>query len=380
MRAPMTPGRWRVLVFAGGAAIGAAGFLSWTRLASREVPPHEAATRAIVDLVSRFHPDGAALPEAAVRKALSEGRVVPGDWHSVVLNEATARETFGEDPARVGIGVEILRSPDGLAVLSVFPESPAARAGLRPGDRITAIGRRPVGGIAAETAAARLRGAAGSSVPVAWWEGLGGAIREKAIARSPAAGPSCRARTLAGGVVIVRIDRLEKGVDGAILDLLGRDGGPSDGVVLDLRDCAGDDLTAAVRIASLFVPEGATLGMLSGPRFGPSGEWLVSSSGAPFTGVPLAVLVNRRTASAAEFLAGSLRALGRARLAGEPTFGKGTVQERFSIPGGTLLLTTGRLAFPDGRMFDGTGLVPDFAAEGAGDDIPESVPGLVRPE
>lgn len=350
-----------MVVFAVGSAAGAAIFL-WLRPGAREIPLPERATRAIVELVRARHPEGTELTEAEIRKALAAGRVVAGDPDSRVLAEETARELLEPAAASGGIGIAIERSGDGLIVLSVLPGCPAGEAGIAPGDRLASIEGIPTEGLSLEAAAARLRGEVGTGVKVAYWQAAAGILRERTLRRASCDIPACRAERLPEGPVLVRIDRFVPDLGMALRDAVAgiADGPGPSGILLDLRDLGGEPRSAA-EAASPFLPQGTVLATLRGPGSG-AGEPLATGGAGPWRDTPLAVLVNGRTASAAEILAGSFQALGRARLAGRTTFGKRTAQGRFPIPGGILLLTVGRYDFP-GREGGPGGVVPDLVVK-----------------
>ncbi|GAB2849091.1 hypothetical protein GCM10022221_55610 [Actinocorallia aurea] len=134
----------------------------------------------------------------------------------------------------------------------------------------------------------------------------------------------------------------------------------SSAVMLDLRGNPGGLLTEAVETASAFLEDGPVV-VYDGNTSGPEVITVTSPGDAR---VPVVVLVDQGTASAAEVVAGSLRDRDRAVLVGSPTFGKGTVQEPVRLPDGSAVeLTVGRYETPDGHNLEGTGVEPDVAAE-----------------
>lgn len=361
--------RRRLALFALGAAAGALAVAAGRALRPTPPSPAERATRAIVSLVKRHHPSGASLDETAIRAALARGEVVPGDPHSAVLSEEAARLLSEEEAALPygGVGIVLEKAPDGLLALSVLEGSPAAAAGLAPGSRVVSIDGHAAARAPLALAARWLRGEPGTAVRVAFWEPGGAALRERVLTRARVDPGALAARAWDGDVVQVRLDRFAGDPAAALVTAVSRAAPDPAGIVLDLRDAGGGAVEAAVSIASLFLPEGAVVATIEGPRWGPSGRALIARGAPRFAGTPLVCLVNRRTASSAEILAGALAVHGRARLVGERTFGKGTVQERFPVPGGALVLTVGVYRLLDGRRIEGTGLDPDVPL-GPGED------------
>ena len=360
--------RWALLFLAGSSLGAVAYFFLRGAHSAGPNPAAEKATRQICQYVKQFHPDGTRFTEQEIRAALSRGEVVPGDPSSAVLADATALELSASPASEpydgIGVSVERRAGERDLAVLTVFPGSPAETAGLAPGARIVSIEGRPAAGTALALATARLAGEPGSALRLAFWEPGGGALREKTLIRQPVRPPVLRGIDLGERVVGVRIGWFYDTLAVDLANTLKGTGGDPRGVVLDLRDCGGGSVTVALEAASLFLPSGTVLAELHGPRWGAAPDALVTRGGADFAGAPVCCLVNRRTASAAEILAGGLAAAKRARLIGERTFGKAAVQDRFPFDGGVLLLTVGRYRFVDGRGVEG-GLAPEVAIDPA---------------
>ncbi|MDW8480039.1 MAG: S41 family peptidase [Xanthomonadales bacterium] len=277
--------------------------------------------------------------------------------------------TVGAD--YVGVGLELVRREDGrVGVLATIDGGPASRADVRAGDLIAAIdGEAIAAGTAIGEVIARLRGPPGSEVGLTLErEGRDGLLMVR-LKRERIRVGSVRAEPLGEDVLYLRVAQFHEGTAGEIRRALERrlgSGGRSlAGLVLDLRQNPGGLLHVAVEVADLFLEAGVVV-RLVGRHAGQSAEFS-AGPGDLLAGVPIAVLIDGGTASAAEIVAAALRDRGRARLIGEPSFGKGSVQtivplsEREAIK-----LTTARLHAPGGQVLDGSGLEPDLRVAGGG--------------
>jgi carboxyl-terminal processing protease len=230
-----------------------------------------------------------------------------------------------------GVGVELEDGLDGVFVVALSEGGPAFEANVHVGDRVLAVDNTPVA--LASDAVQRLRGAAGSRVTLDTDRGTF-ALERREI-RVPTVtgwrrGPDDRWIVVEDGIALVRVSAMRPHTDEDVDMLL--EGLTPEVVVFDLRGNAGGDLMAAVNIADRFVADGV-LGNLVGrtvapPKAGPDGElpWNVAVPGHALEGTPVVVLVDGRTASAAELLAGTLRERAGAVLVGERTFGKALSQ------------------------------------------------------
>jgi carboxyl-terminal processing protease len=240
-----------------------------------------------------------------------------------------------------GIGVELQRDEDGTILLYPLPDGPAARAGVKPGDRLVRVGDLDV---TTETRLERieeaLRGQEGQSV---WLELRRPPENVKILIEVglefillPSTNWYVTAQDSRVGVIKISLiaSNTPEEVESAVVDL------QKQGVsffILDLRDNGGGLLTAGVDTARLFLEDGVIL--LQQYRDEDVETFSVERPGS-LANLPLAVLVNEGTASAAEIVAGSLQAQGRARLVGSPTFGKNTIQLVFDLQDGSSLHVT----------------------------------------
>ena len=268
------------------------------------------------------------------------------------LNESLSGGNFG------GIGVYIYQLKDGRIVVQPIEAMPAARAGMKPGEVVDTVDGKPVRGLSIDHVEAMIRGEAGTMVRLqAHPYNAPSAERVYSIEREIIHVPTVRAK-MEGDIDYIRLsdfgttsaDEIRK----ALLD--GREHGAR-GYILDLRDNGGGLLDAAVEISSFFVPQGTIVSTIRRDGQRSSDEALGDAIGGLH---PLAVLVNKYTASASEITAGALQDYHLATLVGTRTFGKGVVQSIFPLPDeGALKITTARYLTPAGRDIQHHGIEPD---------------------
>lgn len=252
-----------------------------------------------------------------------------------------------------GAGV-FVDSQDGWpVVIAPLEGSPAWRAGLKAGDVITRLDGHSTWGLGPPEIAARLRGAAGSTVALSVIRGEETHERELVLERRNLDVPAVRnVLVLPDGVGYLRLAAFNGRAAAevrAALDTLRRAGARS--LVVDLRGNPGGLVDQAVAVAGSFLPAGSIVTFTEGRRAEDAKKLVVPKGAARITW-PMAVLVDGGTASAAEILAGALQDLDRALVVGANTFGKGTVQSLFPLRGGegAVKLTTARYHTPSGRI------------------------------
>lgn len=264
----------------------------------------------------------------------------------------------------VGIGVELMVADDKLVISHVFNNSPAARAGLNVGDEIVRIGTETADKLTPESAAEKLKGRLGSNVNVEILSATSGfnryqLTRQGVPVRSVADFRIADAQLGIGYIQLVAFhENTQQELDAAIrqLEMQGLRS-----LILDLRGNAGGVFDASVLVAERFLEEGAAIVSTRG-RFR---EVKRSSHNVSPMLLPLVVLVDAGTASAAEVLAGALKENGRATLIGQTTFGKSTMQhvvELQTVQAGGIRITWARFYSPLNRSLSG-GIVPDILVE-----------------
>ena len=362
-----------------GLSLSVSGIVSAERQAarqeSRSLPVDQARLFAeVLERVKREYVDvvdDEYLIEAAIR-----GMVADLDPHSAYLDAEEYREIrINTSGNYTGVGLEVNVDDGRVVVVSPIDETPAHKAGIKPGDVIIAIDEFPVEEDLEDTVA-RMRGAAGTSVTLTIVrEGVEDLLRfEMQRARIQVA--SVRGTLLETGYGYVRITQFSettsRDLTRVLLDLEDRNGEDLRGIVLDLRNNPGGVLEAAADVADAFLNEGA---IVSADGRASSAEFAMQANPGDIThGAGVVVLINAGTASASEIVAGALQDNGRAVVMGATSFGKGTVQTVMPLSDGhAIKLTTSRYFTPTGRSIHDLGIEPDIRlpAEG-GEDFDRS--------
>ena len=272
------------------------------------------------------------------------------------------------NPHLSGIGVDVLPDKQGLRIGDVFPNSPAARAGLTSGDVIVQVGSTSLANRSAAFASGLIKGRAGTRVMLTVLSGK--RKRVVSITRANLVVPVASGKLLTYHGKKIGAVLLTSFTDGSGDELRTQvrrmlQAG-AQALILDLRGNGGGLLNEAVNVASIFIPDG-TIVSTSG-RTQPRQVYVAKGNAiAPRT--PLVVLVNRGTASAAEIVAGALKDRGRAKIVGTHTYGKGVFQEIQTLSnGGALDITVGEYFTPSNRNLggggvrEGAGIPPDIQA------------------
>lgn len=333
----------------------------------RYVTVYNAVKQAYVDPV-----DDHALMQSAVRGLLQDL-----DPHSAYLAKADAAE-FDEITrgAYDGVGLELQQLPDGsVRVIAPLDDSPAERAGLRSGDRITAIDGKVLDTPGDGDASAPLRGKAGTKVTV---KIVREGVREPfdvVLVRDTIRTTSVRSRMLEPGFGYIRIASFQASTAADFtrqLDALQKDG-PLRGLLIDLRSNPGGLLVGAVQIADELLDKGGIVSTKGRAAIGDTR--FDATPGDRLNGAPIVLLVDAGSASAAEVLAGALHDNKRARVVGSRTFGKGSVQTLLPLDNGdSVKLTTARYYTPSGHSIQALGIQPDVVLHAdAGDKRPAPV-------
>ena len=254
-----------------------------------------------------------------------------------------------------GVGINVAPDKRGLRVLAVFPNSPAKRAGLGSGDVVVAVNGTTLAGRSTEFASGLIQGKEGTKVTLTVVSQ--GHRKTERLTREQIDVPSVSSRVVKSAGVAVAYVRLADFSEGAGDELSHvvkqRLKGGAKAVVLDLRGNGGGLLNEAVKTASVFIPEGPVVSTdgRTRPR-----HVFKATGDAISTKVPVVVLVDEGTASAAEIVAGALEDRHRAKLVGTRTFGKGVFQEIEPLEnGGALDITVGEYFTPSGKNLGGGG-------------------------
>jgi carboxyl-terminal processing protease len=258
-----------------------------------------------------------------------------------------------------GIGVEVQTKDDHLVVVAPIDGTPAQKAGLRPGDIILKVNGQDISGLPLEQAIGLILGPAGTSVTLTIANPDNGQMREVTLTRARIALHNVTWIPVPGTTIAhVRVAAFSQGVSKELAQVLQdiRQQGMT-GVILDLRNDPGGLLDEAIGVTSQFLGSGTVL--LEKNAKGEVKPVPVKSGGVA-TDMPLVVLINGGTASAAEITAGALQDAQRAQLVGETTFGTGTVLNEFNLSDGSaMLLATEEWLTPAGRVIWHHGISPD---------------------
>jgi carboxyl-terminal processing protease len=318
----------------------------------------------VLDRVQREYVDTVSHPEL-VDDAL-RGLVGGLDPYSSYLDaEEYADLRVSTAGSYAGIGIEVSTADRALRVVRPFRDSPAATAGIRSGDMISAIDGTPVG-TDLDAAMARMRGPRGSTVKLAVMRTGQTLPLEFTVERAQVDVHSVAMIALDDVYLYARItsfsDTTAEDFASSIARLRRDMKVKPRGVVLDLRNNPGGVLESAVEVADQMLESGVIVtadGRTPAARF-----TMEATPGEVLPGVPVVILVNGSTASAAEILAGALQDHHRAVLLGRRTFGKGSVQTVMPLAQGRAIkLTTSRYFTPSGRSIQGHGIDPDHDFE-----------------
>jgi carboxyl-terminal processing protease len=270
-----------------------------------------------------------------------------------------------------GIGLTVSEVKQGLRVERVFAGSPAEKAGLEAGDLIVSVDGDSIAGESSEVSTAKIKGPEGSEVTIGVKKPSAGKTRELKIERAQIAVPvvSSKVKEVDGRKLgYVRLISFSEGAHALLRKAVEKveDEG-AEGIVLDLRANGGGLLEEAVLTASVFLPKGEVVVTTDSRTQGHS---VYETVGDNLPAIPIVVLIDRNTASAAEILTAALADDVGAKVVGTRSYGKGVFQQEVGLSnGGALKLTIGEYFTPDGVNLAGRGIHPDVKAS----DRPQTV-------
>jgi carboxyl-terminal processing protease len=329
------------------------------------------------DVLEVFSEIGALLDEAGVTVTLGEAQdkhaagsvmllnamLAELDAHSALLSPDAYKELRqGTEGSFGGLGVLVGIRDNQLTVIKPLPRSPAQRAGIRKHDRILGIDGVFTYGYSLDELVEYMRGDPGTDVQLSLLREGSVSPSELTLKREVIHVDSVTAKDLEkDGAKILHLtvesfsSRTSREVLSAIKKARQRNGGVLSGLVLDLRANPGGLLDQAVQVADLFLQQGIIV-----TTKGRREEVESAGSGFDEVGFPVVVLIDGDSASASEIVAGALQDHGRALVIGQPSFGKGSVQTIFELPGERALkLTIARYYTPAGRSIQNVGIIPD---------------------
>ncbi|MAM91082.1 MAG: peptidase S41 [Opitutaceae bacterium] len=316
--------------------------------------------------INAYHVDGEAADLDSLTQSAMEGMISELDPYSEYLDferlkrldEETSQE-FG------GIGVQVEMRDEFVTVVAPLEGTPGERAGLLRGDRIVEVDGQSLEGLGFTEAVAKLKGRPGTKVAIS-------VVREKEpdrldleIIRELIEVDNVHGREIVeDGIGYLRIsqfgrrtgEELSKAIDSLVEKGMRA-------LIIDLRNNPGGLLDAAVEVVSQFLPDGELIVFTKGRHYSMTEEWRAENDGSYYE-FPLVVIVNPGSASASEIMAGALKDSGRAKLVGEKTFGKGSVQSILPLGSDTgLKLTTAKYYTPGGYVIHEKGVEPDIIIE-----------------
>jgi carboxyl-terminal processing protease len=294
------------------------------------------------------------------------------DEYSSFLSSGQLNDLYSQIEGNfVGLGVELKAADGALLIVNVIHNSPAERAGIKPGDKIVSVGGRTTGDLTTDKAAELLQGVEGSTVDLAVVTGDADP-RPLTIRRQHVDVPSVDDVRMVDndfGVGYFKLTCFQKttnhDVDTALWQL--RQQGMRS-LIIDLRGNPGGLLTSAVEVADKFIDQG---GIVSTRGRSAGEDYNYNAHGSAQWHMPLVVLIDGDSASAAEILSGALKDHQRATIVGVRSYGKGSVQGIFplTIGGAGVRLTTAKFYSPNGHAFSHVGVTPDKEVQTAAKPI-----------
>lgn len=272
-------------------------------------------------------------------------------------------ETSGEFG---GLGIEISIQNGVLTIISPIEDTPAWKAGIKPGDKIIAINNESTKGFSLVEASSALKGQDGEKILLSIIrEGLDKPL-EIPVVRGKVKIKSVKSTDLDNGYLYVKltsfIENTGSDLEKILAEFRKKNKGQIQGLLLDLRRNPGGLLEQAIRVSDLFIKDGIIVSTIG--RDPKNKDVALASRKAEYSDIPIIVLVNEYSASASEIVAGALQDNKRAIIAGQRSFGKGSVQSAIKLPDGSALkLTIARYYTPSGVSIQSEGIKPDIEIE-----------------
>lgn len=303
-----------------------------------------------------------------VIEAALNGMLTSLDPHSSYMNAKQFDEMKVQTKGEFGgLGIEVTMENGVVKVVSPIDDTPAAKAGIKPGDFIAEIDAQQVMGMTLSDAVEKMRGPVGTTVKLTVLrEGLKQPLKVT-LKRDTIHIQSVRSRS-EGDVAYLRVNSFSENTGDAMIEAFNKEkkniGANLKGIVLDLRNNPGGLLDQAIEVSDAFLDRGEIVSTRS--RNPEESRRYTATSGDIANGLPMVVLINEGSASASEIVAGALKDHKRAVALGVKTFGKGSVQTVIPISGhGAIRLTTARYYTPAGTSIQAKGITPDIEVEQA---------------
>lgn len=296
-------------------------------------------------------------------EAAINGMLTSLDPHSGYLNKKNFQDMQVQTRGEFGgLGIEVTMENGLIKVVSPIDDTPAAKAGLQPGDLITNLDGEPVMGLSLNDAVDKMRGPVDTPIKLTVRRGATGEPFEVTLKRAVIKVQSVRSR-VEDEIGYIRItsfnEQTQSGIEKAVATIEKDTGNKLKGYVLDLRNNPGGLLDQAVAVADDFLEKGEIVSTRG--RKQDDAIRYNAKAGDLAHGLPVVVLINNGSASASEIVAGALQDHHRAIIMGTQSFGKGSVQTIIPLPGhGAMRLTTARYYTPSGRSIQQLGITPDI--------------------
>jgi carboxyl-terminal processing protease len=366
-----------VVLFAGGAVADRSGWFGGPAEAASPAPTGSAAELALIEQawqdLHEHYVDAKNLDDQALAYGAISGmtQAVGDVGHTTFLTAAEAKAMDESlSGTFVGIGVRVSGDSSAVTIASVIPGTPAEEAGLRRGDTIVAVDGTSTSGETVDQVVARVRGPEGEKVTLTI-QRAGSATFDVTITRRKFDLPLSSWTMVPGRkVAMIRLEQFATGATKAVQDAITKaKAAGATAIILDLRGNPGGYVNEAVGVTSQFVGDGIVYQSIDAS--GKEQDIPVEPGGLA-TDIPLVVLADGATASAAEIVTGAIQDAGRGTVVGEKTFGTGTVLGRFDLAdGSSLRIGVERWLTRAGRPIWHEGLVPDVTVPLATDAMPK---------
>ena len=308
------------------------------------------------------------------------GMLTDLDPHSAYLDQEAFKELqVGTQGQFGGLGIEVGMEDGFVKVISPIEDTPAFKAGIKPGDLIIKLDETPVKGMTLNDAVKKMRGKPNTPITLTISRKGESAPLVVTLTRAIIHVQSVKAKVVEPGYGWIRVSQFQEQTPETLVQALDKmfKGGKIKGLVLDLRNDPGGLLHGAVAVSSAFLQPKSLVVSTDGRAedskrkffaspddYARRGEDILKSLPASVRSVPMVVLVNGGSASASEIVAGALQDHKRATIIGTQTFGKGSVQTIMPLGNNTAIkLTTARYYTPSGRSIQALGVTPDLIVE-----------------
>lgn len=316
----------------------------------------------IIDILDKQYVDN--IDEHELIQGAINGMLTSLDPHTVYLPADLYKDFQSDTTGKFGgIGIEITLKEGILTVVTPLQDSPAFIAGVKSGDRIIKIDGELTKGMSLMDAVHKMRGPKGKKVTITVWREGFTETKNFTMTREIIRMQSVKYELQDGGYGYVQVASFqEHTADSLRKTLKGMEeesGAGLKGIILDLRDNPGGLLTEAVKLADIFMSRGLIVITRGRDK---DVETKKAKKNSPYEKLPVVVLVNQGSASAAEIVAGALQDSRRAKILGLPSFGKGSVQTLMELGNNEAVkITIARYYTPNGKSIEGKGIKPDIA-------------------